>query len=123
MGELKMFYAAADAAFVGGSLVPTGGHNVLEAAAVGAPVLFGPFMHNFKDIADRIVEQKAAILCQNEAALAEALLDLYEKPAYRQELVAKGKQFIEQNQGTLNRIYAILETAITKLPGQENWPN
>ncbi len=51
MGELKMLYAASDATFVGGSMVPVGGHNVLEALAVGTPVLFGPYMANFKEIA------------------------------------------------------------------------
>ena len=61
MGELKMIYAASDIAFVGGSMVPTGGHNILEAVAVGVPVLFGPYMSNFKEIARGILNQQAAI--------------------------------------------------------------
>jgi 3-deoxy-D-manno-octulosonic-acid transferase len=111
MGELKMFYAAADIAFVGGSMVPTGGHNILEAAAVGVPVMFGPCMANFKEIAQRVLQQHAAIQCLNKQDIATALMTLFSKPVYRQELIANGKQFIEQNQGAIDRIYVTLEQA------------
>jgi 3-deoxy-D-manno-octulosonic-acid transferase len=111
MGELKMFYAAADVAFVGGSMVPTGGHNILEAAAVGVPVMFGPFMANFKEIALGVLKHQAAIQCQNKDDIAAAVMTLFSQPAYRKELIANGKQFIEQNQGAIDRIYAILEQA------------
>ena len=60
MGELKMLYAASDVAFVGGSMVPRGGHNILEAAAVGVPVMFGPYMVNFKEIARGVLSHNAA---------------------------------------------------------------
>ena len=66
MGELKMLYAASDVAFVGGSMVPRGGHNILEAAAVGVPVMFGPYMVNFKEIARGVLSHNAAIQCQNK---------------------------------------------------------
>ncbi len=56
MGELLLFYAAADLAFVGGSLVPTGGHNVLEPALLGLPVLFGPHMFNFTEAGERLLD-------------------------------------------------------------------
>jgi|CXWL01.1.fsa_nt_gi 3-deoxy-D-manno-octulosonic-acid transferase len=114
MGELKMFYATADVAFVGGSMVPTGGHNILEAAAVGVPVMFGPYMTNFKEIAQGALKNNAAIQCMNTDEVATALLNLYSQPAYRQELIANGKHFIEQNQGAIARIYSILEQAISK---------
>ncbi len=113
MGELKMFYAAADVAFVGGSMVPTGGHNILEAAAVGVPVMFGPFMANFKEIALGVLKQQAAIQCAHKDDIATAMMTLYTEPDYRQELIAKGKQFIEQNQGAIARIYAVLEKALS----------
>jgi 3-deoxy-D-manno-octulosonic-acid transferase len=60
MGELLLFYAAADLAFVGGSLVATGGHNVLEPALLGLPVLFGPHMFNFTEAGERLLEAEAA---------------------------------------------------------------
>ncbi len=76
LGELKLFYATSDVAFVGGSMVPVGGHNILEAAAVGTPILFGPYMENFKDIADGILRQNAALQCRNEHEIFDAIQSL-----------------------------------------------
>ncbi|WP_262966098.1 lipid IV(A) 3-deoxy-D-manno-octulosonic acid transferase [Methylobacter psychrophilus] len=112
MGELKMLYAASDVAFVGGSMVPTGGHNILEASAVGIPVMFGPYMANFKEIACGVLSSKAAIQCQNEEDIVNAMLALYEQPAYRAELAEKGMLFVRQNQGAIARIYAMLNQVI-----------
>jgi len=111
IGELKMFYATADIAFVGGSMVAAGGHNILEAAAVGVPVLFGPYMHNFKEIADGVLKQQAAIQCQTTEDVVHAVFDLYQQPDYRTELCARGKAFILNNQGTVDRICQILDFA------------
>ncbi len=109
MGELKILYAASDVAFVGGSMVPTGGHNVLEAAAVGVPVMFGPYMANFKEIVRGVLNDKAAIQCQNKQDIIDSILVLYEQPDYRKALAEKGKAFVEINQGAMTRIYAMLE--------------
>jgi 3-deoxy-D-manno-octulosonic-acid transferase len=105
MGELKMFYTAADVAFVGGSMVPVGGHNLLEAAAVGTPVLFGPFMANFKEIAEGVLRQDAAIQCQNDNEIISAIIALHEDPAYSEALADKAKGFVRQNQGAITRIF------------------
>lgn len=112
MGELKMFYAASDAAFVGGSMVPIGGHNILEAAAVGTPVLFGPYMANFKEIAEGVLQQDAAIQCRNENEIASAIVALYSDPANRQLLAEKGKAFVRQNQGAITRVFKCLDQDI-----------
>jgi 3-deoxy-D-manno-octulosonic-acid transferase len=112
IGELKMFYATADIAFVGGSMVAAGGHNILEAAAVGVPVLFGPYMTNFKEIADGVLKQQAAIQCPTTEDLVQAVLTLYQQPDYRAELIAKGKAFIRNNQGTVTRICQLFESAL-----------
>jgi len=117
MGELKMLYAASDMAFVGGSMVPAGGHNILEAAAVGIPVLFGPYMANFKEIASGALNQGAAIQCQNEDDILKTVLALYEQPAYRKALAEKGKAFVSQNQGAIARICEILNQIIIKTKG------
>ncbi|MFA6163013.1 MAG: lipid IV(A) 3-deoxy-D-manno-octulosonic acid transferase [Methylobacter sp.] len=116
MGELKMLYAAADVAFVGGSMVPVGGHNVLEAAAVGVPVLFGPYMANFKEIAQGVLQQEAAIQCQNKDDIVSAMTALYADSEYRVQLIEKGKAFVRQNQGASTRICEILDLAISKNP-------
>ena len=112
MGELKMLYAASDVAFVGGSMVSRGGHNILEAAAVGVPVMFGPYMHNFKEIARGVLSQDAAIQCQNKNDVINVILALYEQPAYRAALSEKGMEFVRQNQGAIGRICAILDQVI-----------
>lgn len=112
IGELKMFYATADIAFVAGSMVSAGGHNILEAAAVGVPVLFGPYMTNFKEIADGVLKQQAAIQCQTKEDVVQAVLNLYQQPDVRAELIAKGKTFIRDNQGTVVRICQLLESAL-----------
>ncbi|MGZ5009918.1 MAG: lipid IV(A) 3-deoxy-D-manno-octulosonic acid transferase [Methylobacter sp.] len=112
MGELKMLYAASDVAFVGGSMVPVGGHNILEAAAVGTPVLFGPYMANFKEIADGVLTEDAAIQCQDEGEIINAVTALYVDAEYRQSLAEKGKVFVQQNQGAITRIFDMLSQDI-----------
>lgn len=112
MGELKMLYAASDVAFVGGSMVPVGGHNILEAAAVGVPVLFGPYMENFKEIAEGVLRQDAAIQCQSNEEIIRAVISLHADSASRQSLAEKGRLFVRQNQGAITRIFDILEQDI-----------
>jgi 3-deoxy-D-manno-octulosonic-acid transferase len=112
MGELKMLYATSDVAFVGGSMVPRGGHNILEAAAVGVPIMFGPYMVNFKEIARGVLSHNAAIQCQNKDELVSSILALYEQPVYRKALAEKGREFVRQNQGAIARICAVLDQAI-----------
>lgn len=108
MGEMKMLYAAADAAFVAGSLAPVGGHNVLEPAAVGVPVMFGPQMFNFQEIAEQMPAAGAALLCGDEAAIAEALLRLHDDSGFRKDLAVKAKAFVGRNQGATARIADLL---------------
>ncbi|MCK9395699.1 MAG: lipid IV(A) 3-deoxy-D-manno-octulosonic acid transferase [Methylobacter sp.] len=112
MGELKMLYAASDTAFVGGSMVPVGGHNILEAAAVGIPVLFGPYMANFKEIAEGVLHADAAIQCQNESEIISAITALHADSAYRQSLSEKGKAFVRRNQGAITRVLGVLSQDI-----------
>lgn len=112
MGELKMLYAAADVALVGGSLVPVGGHNVLEPALLGVPVLFGPAMFNFKEIAARIQAEQAAILCNDSAALVDAILRIKNDADFRNKMTAKAKAFVLRNQGATRRIADMLKQAL-----------
>jgi len=114
LGELKMLYASADVAFVGGSMVPSGGHNILEAAAVGVPVMFGPYMTNFKDIALGVLAANAAIQCQDKEALVLNLLLLYKNPSYRATLIENAKTFVIQNQGATDKICKTLRLAMVE---------
>ncbi|MEY4768099.1 MAG: hypothetical protein RL637_738 [Pseudomonadota bacterium] len=108
IGELKMFYATADIAFVGGSLVNIGGHNVLEASALGIPVLFGHYMHNFQAIADGLLAAEAAIQCINTDQLFTAVLTLYQNSNYYQKIKQNGLKFVQQNQGATDKSIALL---------------
>jgi 3-deoxy-D-manno-octulosonic-acid transferase len=108
LGELKLFYSTADLAFVGGSFVSVGGHNVLEPAAVGVPVLFGLEMRNFALIAEKMLIQNAAIQCENVADLENKIIELYKQPALRTQLISNAKNFVAQNQGATEWVYQLL---------------
>jgi 3-deoxy-D-manno-octulosonic-acid transferase len=108
MGELMLFYGACDCAFVGGSLVSVGGHNVLEAAALGKPVVFGPHMFNFAEIAQLTLERGAGVRVQTASQLAVAIEDYLGNPNRRDEAGSAGKKLVEENRGALERTMKLL---------------
>jgi 3-deoxy-D-manno-octulosonic-acid transferase len=114
MGELKMLYAASDAAFIGGSMVPVGGHNLLEAAAAGVPVMFGPYMANFKEIAAGVLAHKAALQCRTQEEIADAIHSLYVDPERRAELASRARTFLQKNRGAIQAIAETIESALAK---------
>ncbi|WP_447894780.1 lipid IV(A) 3-deoxy-D-manno-octulosonic acid transferase [Vreelandella sp. GE22] len=103
LGELATLYAAGDIAFVGGSLVALGGHNVLEPAALGLPVLCGPSLENFDDVAAPLLEAGALSQVATFEALAEALETLFADPGAARARGEAGKAVIRANQGALKR--------------------
>jgi len=103
VGELMNYYAIADIVFVGGSLVRKGGHNVLEPAALGKPVLFGPYMFNFRDIADLFLDNNAGILVQNKTELEKNIRDLLDNPSKVNVLSQRASELIRHNQGATKR--------------------
>ena len=109
MGELPVLLSAADAAFVGGSLVPVGGHNLLEAAAVGVPAVTGPHVFNFASITRMLVEQEAAVQIADAAALAAQMIDWLGNAAERARVGENGLRVIEQNRGALERLLSSIE--------------
>lgn len=108
LGELVLFYAAADAAFVGGSLVPIGGHNLLEPAALGRPVLTGPHTHNAAEVARVLIEARAAQVVRDAGGLAECLAQLLGDEAARTESGARGRAAVDANTGALGRLLGLL---------------
>ncbi len=112
MGELPMFLAGADLAFVGGSLVPHGGHNVLEPAALGVPVLFGPHMFNFAAIAVLLLEAQAAVQVANTDELAVLVGRWLGSAQERSRYGENGRRVVEQNRGALDRLMAIVEALL-----------
>jgi 3-deoxy-D-manno-octulosonic-acid transferase len=108
MGELQLFFAAGDVAFVGGSLVATGGHNLLEPAAVGVPTVFGPHMFNFAEIAALTLERRAGRQVGAPGELAEAVAAYLENPNARFEAGEAGRKLVEENRGALERTLKLL---------------
>jgi 3-deoxy-D-manno-octulosonic-acid transferase len=113
LGELVTFYAAADVAFVGGSFVPIGGHNLLEPAALGVPVLSGPNNFNAPDIAARLFESGAAIELASAFDLTNTLVKLASDPEQRTRMGTIGIEVIEKNRGALDRVLVIVEQQLT----------
>jgi len=112
VGELAMLYAAADAAFVGGSLVPIGGHNLLEPAALGLPVLTGPSHANGEEIARLLLAEGAALEVRDARELAAAVGRLLADPQERRRMGDIGRRIVESNRGAVARLLELIE----KLP-------
>jgi 3-deoxy-D-manno-octulosonic-acid transferase len=112
VGELNLLYASADLAFVGGSLVPIGGHNLLEPAALGLPVLTGPFQFNNKEIAQLLLERGAAREVTDANRLAAELEALLANAAERQRMGAIGREIIAANRGSVSRLLQLMEPSL-----------
>jgi len=115
MGELPLFYAASDVAFVGGTLVPVGGHNLLEPGALGLPVITGPHLFNTQDIADLFADSGASQIVHNGNELAQAALPLLMDEDLAQAIGQKGKQIVESNRGALQRLLVLLEPLVDQV--------
>jgi len=109
MGELQLFFGAADVAFIGGSLVPTGGHNLLEAAAMGKPVIFGPHMFNFQEISQMALERGAGVQIQSAAQLAPVAADFLGNANRRDRAGEAGRKMVEENRGALVKTLELIQ--------------
>ncbi len=103
IGELAQLYAFATAVFVGGSLAPAGGHNVLEPAVAGKAVIVGPHMENFREIAEEFLAEGALVQVPSAEALGRETLTLFEDEARRLELGARARALTALNRGALER--------------------
>jgi 3-deoxy-D-manno-octulosonic-acid transferase len=112
MGELKLLYGTADICFVGGSMVPVGGHNILEPAVMNVPIMFGPHMINFKQISNTVLQLNAAIQCANKEQIIKTVIHLYKNAAYRAELVTKASVFVKNNQGATEQTVKLISKII-----------
>lgn len=109
MGEVPLFYASADVAFVGGTLVPVGGHNLLEPAALGLPVVTGPHLFNTQDIADKFTAIGALIRVDTAGELAAAVTRLLQNGEEAERLGRLGKELVAGNRGALDRLMRLVE--------------
>lgn len=112
MGELLPFYAATDVAFVGGSLVRIGGHNVLEPAALAKPVLVGPNTFNFEGITETLIKRGAALRVHSAEELGAKVLALLRDSARRQRMGEAARQAFERERGAVGRVMTLVENVL-----------
>jgi 3-deoxy-D-manno-octulosonic-acid transferase len=103
LGELFLYYAAADIAYVGGSLVPVGGHNLLEPAVIGLPIITGHYLFNFTEIFNLLNKEQAVVKVDDAAGLAQTAILLLEDEARRQRMGLAAQQVVEKNRGALKK--------------------
>ena len=108
IGELAPLYQVADVVFIGGSLVPAGGHNILEPALYGKPIVFGPHMQNFSEIAETFIANGAAIQVRSDGELADAIVSLIGDPVRRARVGAAARALVESNRGAGERTLAVV---------------
>jgi len=120
LGELPLFYAASDIAFIGGSLVPKGGQNVLEPASLGLPILVGPYTFNFLDINRQLVEQGNAWVITNSKQFAARISELLTDANLRHQAGERGKQMVEKNRGSSKKVAIILDEILGNATSTQN---
>ena len=109
MGELQSFYAASDVAFVGGSLVPVGGHNLLEPAALSLPVITGPHVFNAPDVARLLCERSALLQVSSGLELGERVTQLLASPDERTRTGLAALEVVHRNRGALSRLLVLIQ--------------
>ena len=112
MGEVTLFYAATDIAFVGGSLIPIGGHNLLEPAALGCPIVAGPHQFNAQEIADRFVAEEACRVVENAEELADTVGLLLDDSRLAETLGTNARTLLETNRGSLARLLELVRPLV-----------
>ena len=112
MGDLRKFYSLATIIFVGRSLVPMGGSDMMEAAALGKCTIFGPYTFNFQQTVDALLADNGAIMVKDEEDLLRTMQKCLLEPAYADKIARNGQQVIRKNQGattkTIDQIAAFL---------------
>jgi len=109
MGDLRKFYSLATIIFVGRSLVPMGGSDMVEAAALGKPVLFGPHTTNFKQAVDTLLEGNGAIMVKDKQELLDTLQKCLNEPDFAEKIARNGQQVIRKNQGATKKTITEIE--------------
>jgi len=115
IGELSKVYTIANVVFIGGSLVPTGGHNAIEPASLGKPVVFGSYMYNFTESAKLLLESKGAIQIPDEGKLADSLLKLVINSEYAKQMGDTAKKIVSEKKGASKRNLEIISEFLNDL--------
>jgi 3-deoxy-D-manno-octulosonic-acid transferase len=112
MGELLLMYSASDIAFVAGSLIPRGGHNMLEAGALGKPILTGPHLFNFAEISELFIRARALTKVRDTESLAMQLTQLMQNPFEREQMGQRALQVVDANRGALAKQLEIIKRTV-----------
>lgn len=112
MGELLNYYSSADIVFVGGSLVKTGGHNILEPASQKKPVIFGPYMFNFRDITKLFLENKASIMVADSQELVNKAKEILTSNLLSEQMVERAYELIIRNKGATRKNIEVIKQLI-----------
>jgi 3-deoxy-D-manno-octulosonic-acid transferase len=119
MGELARLYAAADIVFVGGSLIPHGGQNMIEPAGLGRAVLFGPHIQNFQESVDILLDAKGALMVRDAEELREAVLRLARDPRTAEEMGDRARRVVIEQKGASLRIMDLIRPYFRTGAGRE----
>jgi 3-deoxy-D-manno-octulosonic-acid transferase len=122
MGELAGLYRLATVAYVGGSLVARGGHNPLEPALFARPIVFGPSMENFREMAQALVQENAAIVVNDAKELEKVLGELSADEAKRQRMGQAGRAFVERHRGATHHAIGAIQEILAARPGAPTLP-
>ncbi|MBM3820794.1 MAG: 3-deoxy-D-manno-octulosonic acid transferase [Acidimicrobiia bacterium] len=120
IGELAQLYQVATVVFVGGSLAPSGGHNILEPAVFGRPIVFGAHMENFAEIASAFIANGAAVQVRSERELDETIVSLMDDPVRRARLGAAARALVDANRGAKDKTLAVITSLLP--PQQRQHP-
>ena len=112
MGKLLTFYALSEIAYVGGSLVPWGGHNLLEPAALARPVLSGPFLDAFLEVKRQLIDAEALTVVTNETELANKVIEIFKNQQLRESLGIKAFEVVERHRGATDKLVRIVSELI-----------
>jgi 3-deoxy-D-manno-octulosonic-acid transferase len=113
MGELMLLYGSCDIAFIGGSLIPRGGHNMLEPAVLAKAILTGPYLFNFAEISQQLIAAKAMVIVNDGQELAAWILKLMQQPMLAQTMGQNGREVVQANRGALSRNLLLLQQIIS----------
>jgi len=114
IGELKLFYAAADCSFIAGSMTPVGGHNILEPALLNIPVMFGPYMANSQQIVAQMLAAKACIQCKTEQDIYQQFTLLMTDVIAKKTLINNAAHFIQDNRGVVDKMVAAIDRFLSR---------
>lgn len=114
MGELLLFYSASDVAFVGGSLVPIGGHNLLEPASLALPILTGAYMFNQQEMTDLLLEAGAVKIVKDKTGIIDNVLSFHHDKVTSKSLGAKARIIVQENKGALGSLMKRLDDILAE---------